>query len=222
MSNHRDLGTTQVFSFGASFGRDRNVTRRSLAESYFKEAQTRLELGDWAGAKEWMDRARKADPSVPVILQQSDRLNGAWHVMGLSSRRKTAASEVQSFIGTGEPARLVKEGLKSFVEGADADASALLRQAMAYRQADHKLADLTAYVEKTGKIQPDQEPGMAPDEIVTLKLKKVETYFDTGKYNDALVVCQELVRITGTASRQDPARIDLLRHGGFREGAQGI
>ena len=195
MSNHRDLGSSQVFSFGTSFGRDRNVTRRALADTYFKEAQTRLALGDWAGAKEWMDRARKADSTLPAVVSESERLNGAWRTVGFPMRRKAAAEEVQRFIGTGEPARLVREGLKSFVEGSDADASALLRQAMAYRPTDQRLADLAAFVEKTGKIKPDTEPGLAPEEIVTLKLKKVEDFFDAGRYNDALKICQELVRV---------------------------
>jgi tetratricopeptide (TPR) repeat protein len=197
MANHRDLGASQVFSFGTSFGRDRNVTRRALADTYFKEAQTRLVLGDWAGAKEWMDRARKADSTRADIAIQSERLSGAWRALGFPVRRKAASEEQQRFLGTGEPARLIREGLNTFIGGGnDAAASTFLRQAMAHRPTDQRLADLTAYVEQIGKVKPDATAGMSPEEIVTLKLKKIENLFDESRYDDALKVCQELVKLS--------------------------
>jgi Flp pilus assembly protein TadD len=67
---------------------------------------------------------------------------------------------------------------------------------MAHRPTDQRLADLTAYVEQIGKVKPDATAGMSPEEIVTLKLKKIENLFDESRYDDALKVCQELVKLS--------------------------
>jgi hypothetical protein len=197
MSSHKDLGTSQILSLGMKFGKDRNLTRQALAEQYLQQGMKKYWKGDWLGAQALLRSALETQPSNAVIYLRENKVSGVISVLQLPSSKWGAAESQSEFLGSGDSARLIKEGVAAYIEGNDSTAVLMLQQALAYRKTDKRLEALIAKIQGGGKVQSGIElaPGLSPEEIVTLKMRKVEDYFDMNRYDDALKVCLEVVQL---------------------------
>lgn len=192
MASQKDLEWSQLVSLGIGFGKDRAVTRAALTARWLENAQTEYVKGQWIKAKAELEKAAKADPSNFSANFRHDRISALLSTLDLDSKEQ---DKQYRFIGSGESGRLIRKGVTAFIEGNNSDAGLLLNHALAYRPDDEKLMRLLSLVESAANVQTEKFPGLGPDEIIKMQLGKVQDYFRMEKYEEALKVCLDTVKL---------------------------
>ena len=195
MSSNSDLGASQMVSFGLTFGKDMSKFRKVQAQSRFQDGVALYENGDWLGAQSILDRALKSDPTNAMIDMQLNRLSSFIKALNLPSDKRVARAAHKEFLGEGDAGRLIQDGAILYVQGNESSADLLFHQALNYRGQDKRLEDVTAFIEKTAHIKSPAEGAVSPQELVNLKLKRVEDHFALGNYEEALKICQDVIQL---------------------------
>lgn len=166
----------------------------TLPEQDLLVAMSLCDMGEWGKTLALFKKALAKNPADTNIYLRIVRLNNLIKSLGFSSSEGASRKEQKKFIGTGSEANLILDSVRLHVEGRSAEAMTLLHYVQTYRRHDERLNNLIRHVISAGKLDAEAEPS-DPEKEVKAKLKAVEALFSQKRYDEALEVSQELVRL---------------------------